>query len=807
MTPLEIITSHLNKESFSDLLDYSIQINDNFFIIDKYIGFMFELTPLLSAGDDASDIIHTLINSLPKGTIVQTIMFTSRYINNRLYDEYLKDIIPEFQAFAEGRVKFLLKGTKENLINNSNFKVRNFRLIISFKFINTISLEEIDKLQSGIKSSLQSIGLFPYNVTTNHLINICSELLNQSNNFEEQKVAYDPMKDISEQILVKENDIEVSKNHIRIGNIFYKTLSVVQYPEYWHINKMKELLGDIFNENRTLPFGFYICHNITILDDKKERSTFQTKYSAVNYQVQSGLANFRPKIKLKKQNYDIVAEQLEKGDKILSHNLTIITFSDSLNDLSYQESSIKSYYRVLGFNIESNIYIHLITLFMNLPLLYNEKIDRILKLSYKNLSSRISLFPPIIGEWGGTLNPRILLLSRLGQLISFDIYDSPGGYNGCVIAKTGSGKSFLTNEIITQYLACNARVFTIDIGYSYQKLNEVYDGQFIDIDDNCEFSFNPFTNVINIDEDIDMMINLIATMCVIKEDLSDLQLSFIRDAIIDVWNKKGYDSSLDDVHDFFINHKDERYHDLGKLISSFIKGGEFEKYFHSGIPINFKKSFISLDLEKIKNREKLLNVVLLSIISGISKSVYLGDRNRKQLIVIDEAWDLFDHPIVGNFLVAAYRKFRKYRASCFIIVQGLNDLYQTPSGRVIYDNSDWMFLLKQNKEAIMSITKDDKMLLNEQQINEMASLQVKPGEYSEVMISSSTGQQMGPKVIGRLIVDRQTQLIYSTTAKEVAVINNIKEKYNCSTLKAIQIFINQENQEDIEEDIIDLFRR
>jgi len=808
MTPIETLTMNLNKISFVDLLDYSIQYKDKYFVIDKYISFMFEITPLLSAGNDSSNIIHSMLNNLPTGTIVQTIVYSSKYINHKLETEYLSKINKTFLNFAQERIKFLLNGTETSILKDSDFKVRNFKYFICFKLLNNIPIDSIDKIESGIKSNLQSIGLYPYMVNTNYLINICSEILNQSQDYTEQKYRYNNLIDINEQILHKENTLNVEKDHLKLGDYYYKTMTVTNYPDNWHLNNMKNLLGDIFNDNRTLPFGFVLTHNIIILDDKSEKNAFQTKFQALNHQMV--FAGIRPKIKLKKFNYDYVAEQIEKDDRIMSHNLNIITFNTDINELEFQINTIKSYYKVLGFEIEKNTYIHLLSLINNLPLLFNPECDRILKLSSKNLSSSISHFLPIVGEWSGSLNPRILLLSRLGQLISFDLWDSPGGYNGCIIAKTGSGKSFLTNELISQYLAINGRIFCIDIGYSYKKLNDAYNGQFIDIDDTCNFNFNPFKNITNFEEDIDMIVNIIATMCVINEDLTDLQLNFIIEAVRTIWNEKAQNGTIDDLYNYFINHEDNRYHDLSLLINSFTSKGEFGKYFSSGNSINFEKNFISLDLEKIKNKRKLLNVILLSIISGISKSVYLGDRKKKQLIIIDEAWDLFDHPIVGKFLEAAYRKFRKYQASCFIIIQGLNDLFQTKSGRILYENSDWIFMLKQNPEAINSISKDDKMLLSKRQIDEMSSLTMKKGQFSEIMISSSIGQ-MGPKVIGRLVVDRMTQLIYSTTPNEVGLLNQIKKQYNCDIIQAAKKYIELENNNtdinDINENTIEFFRR
>ncbi len=60
---------------------------------------------------------------------------------------------------------------------------------------------------------------------------------------------------------------------------------------------------------------------------------------------------------------------------------------------------------------------------------------------------------PITSDWKGSGSPFMTLVSRRGQLMSFDPYTSNGNYNICVVAESGKGKSVFTNEMVCSVLA------------------------------------------------------------------------------------------------------------------------------------------------------------------------------------------------------------------------------------------------------------------------------------------------------------------------------------------------------------------
>ena len=151
--------------------------------------------------------------------------------------------------------------------------------------------------------------------------------------------------------------------------------------------------------------------------------------------------------------------------------------------------------------------------------------------------------------------------------------------------------------------------------------------------------------------------------------------------------------------------------------------------------------------------------------------MYLGDRGRQKIVIIDESWDLLTQSDAASFIEHGYRRFRKYGGSAVTITQSVNDLYGTSTGRAIAENSAHLILLGQKSEAIDALDKERRLPLDEAGIRHLKSLKTVPGRYSELFIIGDRGAG-----IGRLMVDPFRRLLYSTRPQDVADIKAQKMK-------------------------------
>ena len=154
----------------------------------------------------------------------------------------------------------------------------------------------------------------------------------------------------------------------------------------------------------------------------------------------------------------------------------------------------------------------------------------------------------IFGVSKGTGTPHVELISRNGQVMSLSLHDSSTNQNGVIDAESGSGKSFLLNELILSYMSEGARVWVIDAGKSYKKLCESLNGDFVEFSDRSKISLNPFQTIVNWNDEEDAVVNLVATMASMEGKLDDYQIASLKGLMHEIWGET-YEESKKQVQD------------------------------------------------------------------------------------------------------------------------------------------------------------------------------------------------------------------------------------------------------------------
>src|SRR5262249_46056689 len=81
---------------------------------------------------------------------------------------------------------------------------------------------------------------------------------------------------------------------------------------------------------------------------------------------------------------------------------------------------------------------------------------------------------------------------RSGEAVLFDPFESSlPAYNGLIVGGTGSGKSFVTNQMSAQLIARGSRLVVIDIGGSYRHMTSIWGGTYIEIGRSESVGLNP----------------------------------------------------------------------------------------------------------------------------------------------------------------------------------------------------------------------------------------------------------------------------------------------------------------------------
>ena len=758
---------------------------------DSTLGFAFECVPLAGGDQHTKERIEQLVaGDYPPGTIMQFFLYRS------------PDIEPQLNALArirqdhmdgplagvvKQRIDFLRAHTKKNIHGRSFSggdydcgRIQESRLIVSIK----IPFEGKEPKESDVvltktwetktESALSSVGLWPLALSASRYIRLMQSIINWSPNATWRSMPvmgeWEEDKTISAQIFDPTTDLVIAdKSTIQLGeHCFVKVMSAKRIPDAFFFTEAMKYVGNTMGGNDKLTINYAVCCNVFFPVTQSEKSKLETKRTWTVNQAVGPMLKFVPVLADKKHSFDILSESFQKGAKPIRMTFSVLLFSDSRKAVERAAVSAQSYWDTMHFHLMEDYFITA-PMFQNcLPLCAEKEavfhLDR-----YKTMTTReLPVLLPVFGEWKGTGTFHVALISRNGQLMSLSLHDSDTNKNAVIAAESGSGKSFLLNEIIVSYLSEGAQVWVIDAGKSYKKLNEQLDGDFLQFDEASKICLNPFELIDDWKEDEDTISVLIAAMASEKEKLSDFQMAGLKQILKRLWETKGQAMTVDDIAAECLGHTEQRMHDIGQQLFSFTSKGGYGQYFHGHNTMRFENPFTVLELDELQGRTHLRQVVLMQLIFQIQREMYLGERNRKKIMIIDEAWDLIKSGPVSVFIEHGFRKFRKYGGSAIIATQSLNDLYENPVGRAIAENANMMLLLGQKPETIASIRDSGRLVLSEAGFNLLSTVASVGGVYSEIFVKSGhTG--VG---VGRLIVSNFEKMLFSTAPEDVNAIEN-----------------------------------
>lgn len=779
-----IIPEEIRAAGVIPVLAYS-EDDYAFLMDDKSMGFGFLCQPLNSATEKVQERTVGMLNQeFPAKSTMQFILFRSPDITQDLYrmielrDGYQHDLL---SSVIRERTEFLKHHTREKIVARNERGYYDSGLIQDTKLFVTVKvpindskptaseLSELQDLRGKVESSLQSVGLRPLPMTAVNYIRIMGTMLNWGDDasWKSSSSSWDTDRPICEQVFDYGTDITMTKNSLQLGDQHVKVLSAKKLPDLAYFGDAITYIGDISGGNSNIKENYMIVTNIFFPDPENMKSTLDRKRQFAVNQAYGPMLKFVPVLADKKEGFDVLYDSMKEGQKPISISYSMIIFAPTKERADAAAMSARNIWRETRFDLMEDRFVLLPMLINNLPLCTDRESVKDLFRHKTMTTEQAAVLLPIFGEWKGTGTYHASLLSRNGQLMSLSLHDSNTNKNLVIAAESGSGKSFLTNELIFSYLSEGAQVWVIDAGKSYQKLSDLLKGDFVHFEEGTGVCLNPFELVQNYEDEEDAIVSLVSAMASAKGNLSEWQISALKQVMTDVWEEKGQKMKVDDIADRCLEeHQDQRLKDVGMQLYPFTSRGSYGKYFAHDNNVSFQNQFTVLELDELQGRKHLRQVVLLQLIYQIQQEVFLGERNRKKVVIVDEAWDLLKEGEVSVFMEHAYRKFRKYGGSVVIATQSINDLYENAVGRAIAENSASMYLLGQTEETVESVKRSGRLTLSEGGFNILKTVHTVQGIYSEIFIKSKTG--MG---VGRLIVGDFQKLLYSTDPRDVDAID------------------------------------
>lgn len=800
-TPLRAMREITTAQSFGAILPYCAYDPANgLFVLDtgerankgtaEALGMAIEITPQTGATEDMINVLAPIFGSAPPGTHIQVSLYGGSRIIDQMKLAALLRCDPDgaqtdrdekrssyiYRVMARRRIDFYLQGTHKRLIPHLPYLVRDFRVVL------TISRQcdprdanianELVRLRDGVRATLKAANFECCDWGPTELINWCYELTNPNklrSRSADYKKNYDSGRLIRHQIVDADTICRPTNDgrSLRYGRpgeaseIHSRLYSVSGYPKDFPLWAMGNLIGDYYQGQLGYPCPFVITMGVHILDQADFKNVATLKGARATTNSTSPMARFMPEFQDKKRDWDTVNRSYSAGmgEVDMYHQVLLMA---PPGEIEAAETATRSIWRARGFNLVSQQYMQVPGILTSLPLGFTPTMLQFYKgvgLTCRKTTLNAVNLSPLIAEWKGTANPVLQLVGRRGQLMGIDLFDNKkGNYNFSIAALSGSGKSVLANEIAAGYLAVGAMVFIIDVGRSYENICSICGGEFIEFVDKPGFQIciNPFDNIINIREDMEILKPLVAQMVSPSGTLTDHDRSLLEIAIAAEWASKQTSMTITDVANALKGSAEPVAQRLGDQLFPYTVEGMYGKYFEGKSNVDFNNNLVVLELEELSSKRDLQSVVLFIMMYRITQEMY-HRRDRKKVCIIDEAWDLMDGSNSGKFIEVGYRRARKYGGSFGTLTQSVEDYYKNPASKAALDNSDWLFLLKQKKESIEQLDRGGKLKLDEGAKRILTSVTTEQGLYSEIYINSPMGSG-----IGRLLVDPFTLLAYSS---------------------------------------------
>jgi conjugal transfer ATP-binding protein TraC len=510
--------------------------------------------------------------------------------------------------------------------------------------------------------------------------------------------------------------------------------------------------------------------NMIYPDHESQRGKVERDKAWTTRQVDGQLARYIPAWGERLRALTITADAINEGDRMVKGYLGMVVFGRDNAEVTKASVSLQGSMREQGFQVLEDAWFIGPLFSQLLPFSAAADMEKQL-MRYRNLPTRSAAsLLPIFGGWGGTRTPLLTLISRDGQLMPLSPNDSDSNMNFVIAAKSGAGKSFLSNELISNYLSIGGRVWIIDKGFSYKNLTNLLGGTFIEFDEGMELSLNPFGMVKSWDEESDIVASVLQVMAAPKEGLTDFQHSQLKRVAEATYREFGNDATVKNVADALLAEEDPRLNDVGHQLYPFTEG-EYSKFFNGKQNCDLSNRLVVLELQNLSGRQHLQRVALLLLMYQIQFAMDSLPRDVPKLLLVDEAFGLLASNETASFLNNWYRQLRKFGASAGICTQSINDLYQNAGSLAIVENSAHKWFLSQDPESIAVARKEGRIQMSEAELMMLESVFTVRGEMSEIMVRSPYGTG-----IGRLVVSDFCKLLYSTTAQEVEAIKTYRRQ-------------------------------
>ncbi len=506
------------------------------------------------------------------------------------------------------------------------------------------------------------------------------------------------------------DSIEFKNDHIRMGDKFARVLFLKEYPSFLKDSMLSELTD--FSRSMMLSVDIQpIPTDDAVKQVQKKLLAIETDITKWQ-QKQNMNNNFSANVpydmeQMRKEIKEFLDDITTRDQRMMFVTVTLVHVADTLDELNNDTETLLSIGRkhlcnfgVLKYQQEDGF---------NTVLPYG--LMRIKAVRTLTTESTAVLMPyktqEIIDKGGlyygiNAISHNLLMCNRKLLLNG----------NGFILGVSGSGKSFATKlEIALAAIFTNDDIIIIDPEREYSRLVENLLGESIRL--SASSTSSNHINAMSINKDVEdenpvsmkseLLISIFDELLksgnsrmgggVGAKDKSIIDRCCIR-VYADYMNgRTDKEPTLMQLRDEFLNQPEPEAHDLALCLEMFTTGSLNSFAHQSNVDVNNR--IVSYDILELG--EQMKSIGLLIMLDNIMNRVIENRKKGKYTrVYIDEAHLFFKNQYSAEFLLKAWKRFRKYGGLLTAITQNISDCLLNETARGMLSNSEFLLMLNQS---------------------------------------------------------------------------------------------------------------
>ena len=546
-------------------------------------------------------------------------------------------------------------------------------------------------------------------------------------NFDAWRIAGKPKASQYLDYQIVNSNIEAERDHLRIGDHFVRVLTMKE-----SIVETKPLVLD---QLLKIPANFYAVTEWVPMPLGKARNEVNSRRKHFNMTKSGFISQVRDERKTSQrdelideskqadvENLGECIKQLGDGQSMGQFSFTLVLYAEGLQTIDQELGEFAGIFTNLEGELHSETYNQLNAFFAGVPGNYAHNLRKVLLLNsnYADLSFLFTIDP---GErTNPQLNSEYLAVLETDNATPYFLNLHNGEVaHTLILGKTGSGKSFLCNFLLTNTQKYHPQTYIFDIGGSFESLTEIFGGTYLNVgQESRDFRINPFS-LPESKENTQFLYSFFKVL--IEGNDQHYRLDFKEE-------RKLYEA----IERMYVVSPDQRtlstfaeiIGELKERLHRWTNNGQYGFLFdNTDDTLSFAR-FQTFNFAGWGDAPEVLEPLLFYVLHRASNEI----TNHANLatfktFLLDEAWLFIKNQTIRDYIVQAQKTWRKHNAAMILATQSIKELEESGMLAIVAESCPTKIFLA-NPDMNREVYREA-FHLNDTELSIIADL-VPPGE-------------------------------------------------------------------------------